>query len=359
MSSDNPLKNVLDSIASILKKPMGTGRRLSLMQLMRPLPIEQFSEVVHAMDLRRVLDTLDRRAWGADYRAEFLTLLEKAIHALNMDTKVLLANVLAEGRTTFREEKVLRAIFLSESGAGLTDLKLRIDTSDVGHDLLGLLTNDIDAPELRFDIIRHFKESAVVIKNPAERPLRVVSDIDDTLYASLKDARYPKGTLYKGVLELFAGVSALPPVFLTARPELVSALFERLTHKQLRRYGLEKPTVLSGSLPGLLGHRRMAEQKARTLLNYTELYPEFRFVLFGDSGQGDMALSEQLLLMESPVIERAFIHKLHDSHAGARTKHPMIHLFTDYAEAAEHMHGLGYLDDERRDKVTGAVRLPK
>jgi hypothetical protein len=102
----------------------------------------------------------------------------------------------------------------------------------------------------------------------------------------------------------------------------------------------------------------MAEQKARTLLNYTELYPEFRFVFFGDSGQGDMALSEQLLAMETPVIERAFIHKLADHHAGAKTSHSRIHLFSDYAEAAEHLHGLGYLDDERRDKVIGAVRVP-
>ena len=202
-------------------------------------------------------------------------------------------------------------------------------------------------------------------KDPRERPLRVVSDIDDTLYSSLKDNRFPKGTIYKGVLELYAAISGMPPIFLTARPELVSSLFERLTHKQLRRYGLDKPTVLSGSLQGLMGHRRMAEQKARNLISYAEMYPEFRFIFVGDSGQGDMALAEQLLDPNESVshgsgtaspIERAFIHKLCDTHKGSRTSNPRIHLFSDYAEAADHMHDLGYLPPEGRDKVRGLVR---
>lgn len=347
---------IIAAISAILEKRAGSREKQTLLELFRPLSAEQFGEVVAGLDLARLMRALDWRAWGSDSRAEFLAMLEKFVSVLSMDTKVMLANLLADGATSFREEKVLRAIFLSEVGASLTDLKLRIDTSDAGHDLLGLLTGDIDAPELRFDILKHFREQAVVPKDPRERPLRVVSDIDDTLYSSLKDARFPKGTVYKGVLELYAAVSALPPIFLTARPELVSSLFERLTHKQLRRYGLEKPTVLSGSLHGLMGHRRMAEQKARNLTNYTEMYPEFRFVFFGDSGQGDMALAEQLLETEDSVIERAFIHKLCDTHKGSRTSNPRIHVFSDYAEAADHMHDLGYLAAEEREKVRGLVR---
>lgn len=343
--------SLIESISSLLERRAGAGERRRILDLLRPLDARQFAEVVHGLDLSRLLSALDWRAWTSDSRAEFLSLLEKFVGGLNLDTKVLLANLLADGPTSYREEKVLRALFLSEVGTALTELKLRIDTSDVGHDLLSLLTSDIDAPELRFDILKHFRDKAELPKNPAERPLRVVSDIDDTLYSSLKDARYPKGTLYKGVLELFASVSALAPVFLTARPELVSNLFERLTHKQLRRYGLDKPTVLSGSLPGLLGHRRMAEQKARNLTSYTEMYPEFRFILFGDSGQGDMALAEMLLGTDEPAIERAFIHKLSDAHRGSRTSNPRIHLYRDYAEAAALLHELGYLPLEARDKV--------
>jgi hypothetical protein len=354
--ADQSLTDLIATLDGLLRRRTGSAEERRILDLLRPLQGPDFAGLVQALDLRRLLSVLDRRAWGKDSRAEFLLMLEKFVGLLSLDTKVVLANLLAEGRTTFREEKALRAIFLSERGPGLTDLKLRIDTSAIGHDLLGLLTGDIDAPELRFDILKHFKEAAAVPADPRQRPLRVVSDIDDTLYSSLNDSRYPRGTLYKGVLELFSALSEQPPVFLTARPELVAALLERLTHRQLRRYGLTHPTVLSGSLPGLMGHRRMAEQKARTLISYTEMYPEFRFVFFGDSGQGDMALSESLLKMENSVIERALIHKLSDRHAGARTNNPRIHLFCDYAEAAEHLHDLGYLDLESRDKVTGLVR---
>ncbi len=346
------------TLAAMLDKRVGSSERSRILELLRPLGTEQFAEVLHAVDLRRLMKALDWRSWGSNSRAELLTLLERQVGGLNLESKTLLANLLADGPTSFREEKVLRALFLSERGAALTDLKLRIDTSDAGHDLLSLLTSDIDAPELRYDILKHFRDAAEVPKNLKERPLRVVSDIDDTLYSSLKDPRHPKGSLYKGVLELFAALSSLPPIFLTARPELVAALFERLTHRQLRRYGLEQPTVLSGTLRGLFGHRRMAEQKARTLTSYTEMYPEFRFLFFGDSGQGDMALAESLLASDEPVIERAFIHKISDSHAGSRTSHPKIHLFSDYAEAAEQLHGLGYLQDDIRDSLTSLVRTP-
>lgn len=346
------------ALTAMLEKRVGSTERSRILELLRPLGAGPFAEVLQALDLRRLMKALDWRSWGSNSRAEFLSLLERQVGNLNLETKTMLANMLADGPTSFREEKVLRALFLSERGAALTDLKLRIDTSDAGHDLLSLLTADIDSPELRFDILKHFREAAEVPRNPSERPLRVVSDIDDTLYSSLKDPRHPRGSLYKGVLELFAALSSLPPVFLTARPELIAALFERLTHRQLRRYGLEKPTVLSGTLRGLFGHRRMAEQKARTLTSYTEMYPEFRFVFFGDSGQGDMALAESLLESPESVIERAFIHKISDGHVGSRTSNARIHLFSDYAEAAEQLHELGYLPDEIRQTLSDLVRNP-
>jgi hypothetical protein len=350
---------IQETVSAVLEALESTSanRKHRLLELLRPLSAEQLAQVVQAIDLSRLLGALDWRAWGTGSRAEFLAMLESAVARLNLETKAKLANLLADGPTSFREEKVLRALFLSENGPSLTKLKLLIDGCATGHDLLNLLSSDIDAPELRFDIIKHFREHAKLPKDPGQRPLRVISDIDDTLYCSLKDTRYPKGTVYPGVLELFGKLSEEPPVFLTARPELLSSLAEKLTHLQLRRYGLEHPTVLSGTLPGLMGHRRMAEQKARTLTSYSEIYPEFRFVFFGDSGQGDMALAELLLTAEPSVIERAFIHKLSDGHQGS--SHGRIHLYQDYAEAAELLHELDYLRAEARDEIVQAVRGPK
>lgn len=344
MTTSNELTSIQGALAELLKQGKGSRQEGQLLELLRPLPPESFAEVVQGVDIARLLKTLDRRLWGTTpHGAEFLGLLERAMPHLDLPSKIVTALTLADGPTSFREEKALRALFLSETGLALTELKLGIDAADSGHDLLDILTSDIDAPELRFDIIKHFQTSAVRPKDPKQRPLRVVSDIDDTLYSALNDPRHPRGTLYQGVLELFASLSEYPPVFLTARPELASSLLERLTHVQLRRYGLEKPTVLSGSLKGLFGHRRMAEQKERTLMSYTEMYPEFRFIFFGDSGQGDIALAESLLRQEEAPIERAFIHKLSDSHEQRLPKHSRIHVFSDYAQASQQLGALGYL----------------
>ncbi len=355
MSNDLIEKSVAD-IAALLQKRTGQSEEMRILDLFRPLTPEQFIAVLSALNLNRLLSAMDWWLWGVNTRAEFLQMLEKHVGGLNLETKVLLTNLLADGPTGYREERVLRALFLSCRGAELTELKLRIDMSDNGHDLLDLLTGDIDSPELRYDILKHFKEAAEFPKNPKERVLRVVSDIDDTLYCSLNDHRHPRGKVYDGVLELYSVLSPLPPIFLTARPEMVSSLVERLTHRQLRRYGLEKPTVLSGNLTGLMGHRRMAEQKARTLTSYMEMYPEFRFVFFGDSGQGDLALSESLLASSESVLERAFIHKLSEFDPKAKSSNPRVHLYSDYGTAAVTLHSLGYLDVERRDQVLSAVR---
>lgn len=346
-----------EQISALLERRTGRAEEGRILDQLRPLSAEQFGAVLSQLNLQRLLSALDWRVWGANTRAEFLSILERHVGTLDLEQKVLLANLLADGPTGYREEKVLRALFMSCRGADLTELKLRIDMSDNGHDLLDLLTGDIDSPELRFDILKHFKEAAEYPKDPKDRVLRVVSDIDDTITSSLHDQRFARGTVYLGVLELYAALSPLSPIFLTARPELFSSLVERFTHRQLRRYGLERPTVLSGSLKGLMGHRRMAEQKARTLASYIEMYPEFRFVFFGDSGQGDMVLSESLLSTPDSVIERALIHKLSDLHAGAKTKNERIHLYSDYGQAATLLHGLGYLDDQRLQTVVTATRV--
>lgn len=335
----------VEKINAILARPTRESHERRILDLLRPLDRVRFAQVMGQLNLRRLLMALDWRVWGVDTRSEFLTLLENCAEDLELEVKVELANLLADGPTGYREEKVLRALFLSCRGAELTELKLRIDMSDNGHDLLDLLSGDIDSPELRFDILKHFREAAEYPKEPGARVLRVVSDIDDTIVSSLNDQRYASGTIYPGVVELYGALSPLPPVFLTARPEFVSSLLERFTHRQLRRYGVDKPTVLSGRLPGLMGHRRMAEQKARSLTSYAEMYPEFRFIFFGDSGQGDMALAERMLASPESFLERAFIHKLSDLHAGAKTTNPRIHLYSDYLQAATLLVELGYLEE--------------
>lgn len=315
---------------------------------LRHLDGPSFEAELSSVSLGALLRRLSGRSWGPDSRTEFLQLVQQHAPHLSLENKSELIASLARGRTAHLEESVIRTLFLSETGERLTELKLCLDRCSLGHDLLAILTVDLDAPELRYDVIRHFQQNAPEWE---ERPLRVVSDIDDTIYCSFKDQRYPTGTVYPGVMELYQQLTDLPPVFLTARPELALSLMERLTHKQLRNLGWQEATVLSGSLPGLFGHRRMAEQKARTLTSYAELFPEYRFVFFGDSGQGDWALARTLLKRKPSIIEQAFIHKLSEESVSSKSAHPRIHFFEDFGQAARRLGELEYLEASQIEAV--------
>ena len=350
------LQPLIDELTQVLSERTGQIEELHILERLRPLSSEDLDVVLLGIDLRRLMKTLDRRFWSKDSRSQFFEILTKNMSGLGIPLKAKLVANLARGRTDFREEKVIRTALLSESGSHLTKLKLEIDTDRRGHDLLAVVSRDIDDPELRLEIIQHFRDSVKESSSEQERPLRVVSDIDDTIYSSLNDQRHPKGTVYPGVLKLHSLLSELPPVFLTSRPELIGSLFERWTHRKLNRYGIAQPTILSGTLPGLLGHRRMAEQKALNLIGYQELFPEFRFIFIGDSGQGDLMLSERLLQRKVPPIELALIHRLSEFSPGAQSENPKVHHFSDYGEAADILYQQGYLSESEAASIQEEVQ---
>lgn len=355
ISAKNPQQPLIDELTQVLAHRTGQIEEQHILERLRPLSHENLDIVLRGLNLKRLLQALDHRFWGKDSRLQFFEILCSRMKQLSIELKAQLVAILARGHTDFREEKVIRTALLSETGAQLTKLKLEIDTDRRGHDLLAIVTRDIDDPGLRFEIIEHFRNSVDKDVHNGDRLLRVVSDIDDTIYSSLNDQRHPKGTVYPGVLKLHSLLSELPPIFLTSRPELVGSLFERWTHRKLNRYGIVKPTILSGTLPGLLGHRRMAEQKALNLIGYQELFPEFRFVFIGDSGQGDLILSEQLLKRKVPPIEVALIHRLSEFSPGAQSENPRIHHFSDYGQAAQILTELGYLSSEHATMVKEEV----
>ena len=353
MAADTADETHVSLIQDILTKKTRAKDESLILETLRPLEARALGATLDELDLTRLLSALDDRRWGPKSRKEFLRILAPAVPHLSVESKAKLIRGLAKGPQEASAESTITHLFRSEQAERLSQLKLLVDCSRDGKDLLNIIYLFIQSADLRYDILQHFLGAAHKGDEPAE--LRVVSDIDDTIYSSLKDIRYPKGTIYPGVLELLSQLSPLPPVFLTARPELIASLFERVTHKQMARYGIEKCTVLSGSLPGLMGHRRMAEQKARTLISYRELYPEYRFIFIGDSGQGDMALAESLLNRRDNVLDHAFIHKLAPDQPGSRSNHTQIHVFEDYPTAATILNSLGYLTPAQVQAVEKSV----
>ncbi len=96
-----------------------------------------------------------------------------------------------------------------------------------------------------------------------------------------------------------AGAGSLPPplsglVLLSARP----AVFKESTLRAAERIlgGTASPrAILCGTLVTSITNASMAAKKAENFAAYAALYPEFRVVWLGDSGQGDLAAGVRML----------------------------------------------------------------
>ena len=75
--------------------------------------------------------------------------------------------------------------------------------------------------------------------------------------------------------------------FLTARPKGWRSLVTTLTSNRLNRSGVSKQaTLLSGSFQHLFSSQQMAEKKYANFREYSDMFPEYDYVILGDSGQG-------------------------------------------------------------------------
>ncbi|RHY97906.1 hypothetical protein DYB37_012016 [Aphanomyces astaci] len=114
-------------------------------------------------------------------------------------------------------------------------------------------------------------EALKVVQSP---PLiKILSDIDDTLFAGWVDARYPGHTLYPGVTTLFQcmsrGVDCSNPsvTFLTARPRGWFSFGRNLTADRLVSLGLANPTVLNGSVRTGVNPKKIAGSVLGTFIH--------------------------------------------------------------------------------------------
>lgn len=72
----------------------------------------------------------------------------------------------------------------------MTKLKNLVDTGPGPFGLRRLIFEDITTEELRYDLLQHFALEASRLGDGVER-IKLLSDIDDTIYASWIDRRYP------------------------------------------------------------------------------------------------------------------------------------------------------------------------
>lgn len=241
-----------------------------------------------------------------------------------------------------REEVRMERILLSVDPQYLPVFKFALDYDGDYKDIAEYVFHDIDHEDRQDRIIEHFGKARRGVG------VKVLSDVDDTMYANLVDERYPKKSLYPGVVEFYDSLKRepfalqkIPLTTLSARPNPVGGILEEDSLKSLAKIAEGRLcfTALSGELissgAGTLetwlranvsmlnkkvphGHEdKIGEVKYENFAMYSQVYPEYHYVFVGDSGQADALTAEKMITDKSEDrkarIITTFIHDLRQS----------------------------------------------
>jgi hypothetical protein len=212
----------------------------------------------------------------------------------------------------------------------------------------------------------------------------ILTDVDDTIYPSAlggSDLSFPDKTFYPGVVQLFHELSGSPYItLLSARPKLLEPQtrnkFSNLCIpvnllagglKTLVREGLPSLYKLAqGQYDSLRDYQQFAREKIDNFKKYASVYPDYRFIFFGDIGQGDLLVAKSLAEEDSVIV--SMIHDVYRTNSEGeleslfwqRFLHEQDHLiineaydtgkvqfFSNYADAAVMLHQQKILKGEK------------
>ena len=240
-----------------------------------------------------------------------------------------------------RKEVRIERLLLSIAPEDLPAFKFELEYDVDYKDLEEYVFHDIDDPARRRRMLEH------LARTPALAGIKVLSDVDDTMYANLIDRRYPGKTLYPGVLDFYDALKAepfdalpgIPITTLSARPNPVAGALEEasLQHLAGEFTGQRlRPSGLSGALfsstvgtiqseirdrfeplSDHVGHGQedaIGRVKFTNFGNFSRVYPEYRYVFVGDSGQADALTAGLMVTRTEPAgatrVVTTFIHDL-------------------------------------------------
>ena len=223
-------------------------------------------------------------------------------------------------------------LLLSVPASDLSRFKFELEYDGDNKDLVEYVFHDIDNRERQKIIQAHFATS------PRERRIKVLTDVDDTFFANWVDdgQRYASETIYPGVIEFYQALheepfetGGVPITALSAGPTRRARFCPRkprwrssepLSANRLRPSGqsgeltssafgtaegfvrtLNKPyfNQLVARSPYQL-EDKIGETKFANAMHFAAVFPEYRYVFVGDSGQAD-ALTAQLLTQGVPA----------------------------------------------------------
>ena len=348
-----------DLIETLLRGHTDRKEEAQVLELLRQASAPTLDKVLREVDVAGLFRGIDDHWFGPRHRTELRELLVGRLGELSIEAQANLAHGMQAGHTDRADEEAIAAIFLARHGVELTHLKNRINSRTDSHDLEGLVFADIGDEAVRARILEHIATEAAGVETGESK---VLCDIDDTVICALHDRRYPRGTIYPGILALLDALdrggddepfSTGDLTFVTARPGDALGLIENHTRASLRRAGIATHSVLTGTLSALVTHDLMAGQKIANIDHYRQLFPEYRKLFIGDSGQGDIRVGELLLERFGEVVDIVVIHDVVGMPAEERARLATegIHVVDTYVGAARLMHERGLIAEAGLERV--------
>jgi len=351
---------MLIRLNELMKGRLGPKEELEVLDIFDSLTEIELNTAIVSLSLTRLLSQMDDHWIGLKNRQRLLEILTiERLGVLTLESKSKLLSAFQKGWTPKGQEEAICRIFVSTSGNELDVLKSKMESGVAFEDLHNLIYHDIDDKGIREKILAHFKANT-----PTKASLKILSDIDDTIYANWKDEKYRKKTPYPGMVQLLKrlnqsddGGSRSDLVFITARPKEPTKIAVRHAEKTLRRLGFSKPIILPGRLHQFFTSSTILERKWKNFMEYKRLYPNHPFIFFGDSGQGDADLAVRMLKKKGIVL--ALIHRIHPYRSqkweDSRSIDGMF-FFNNAIEAMEKLRTDGFLDN-RVFKVLTKIAL--
>ncbi|MCP3060208.1 DUF2183 domain-containing protein [Myxococcus sp. K38C18041901] len=355
----------LETLRTLMAGHTDASEERRILDLLRDATPTELNYLLANVDLESLLGDLDDRVFGPDHHTILMKLLcRERAQELALPVRASLVTAIQKGGTPFTAEQCIRDLFLGVRGRELTAFKNLLDAGNNHQDLEKLLFDDVDNAALREEILGHIQQEA---RTAPSGESKVLSDIDDTFYANLKDSRYPSKTVYPGVLAFYAELDRGPGIipgregdltFVTARPMDPLGAVENLTFDSLRKHGVPPHVVLSGSLTHLLGNSRIAAKKFDNFQRYLRCFPEYSFVFVGDSGQGDVEFGDRMLRHAPEAVHAVFIHDVVDTPETTRRAwlDKRIHFFDTYVGAAVDAFAVGLISRDGLARVALAAR---
>ncbi|MBX7097420.1 MAG: hypothetical protein K1X89_06900 [Myxococcaceae bacterium] len=277
------------------------------------------ARVGQASGVPQLLSRVKDRLEAPSEREQALVHLAKQVDSLTVPQRAQLLTALESADAGKAGAAAAQQVLLATHGRDLTALKNQVDA---GADLQTLekLVFEVLSPEQRSSVLAHFAREAVPTGE-----VKLLSDIDDTIYASVNDPRFRKGTEYPGVRAFYRALDQGPRgapegdlVFLTARPEREASP----TFAQLSKLGFAGSSVMTGGLATYLrrmlvpfdrerwAYGGMGAQKVKNFERHQALFPEYRYAFVGDNGQGDVLAGRGMAATRPDRIAGVFIHQV-------------------------------------------------